>query len=81
MRSIKLILSQQMLKAVYYSHFHTIISYGLMFWGNSAQSARVFRMQKKIKRIMGQSGWMRKILAPPGFDPWTIQPVARCYTD
>ena len=20
-------------------------------------------------------------LAPPGFDPWTVQPVASCYTD
>jgi len=52
MRSIKLLVSQQMLKAIYYSHYHTIILYGLMFWGNSAHSARVFRMQKRIIRIM-----------------------------
>jgi hypothetical protein len=52
MRSIKQFISQQMLKAIYYSHFHAIISYGLMFWGNSAHSARVFRMQKRIIRIM-----------------------------
>jgi hypothetical protein len=52
MRSIKPLVSQQMLKAIYYSHFHTIILYGLMFWGNSAHSARVFRMQKRIIRIM-----------------------------
>ena len=52
MRSLKPLVSQQMLHVVYYSHFHTIISYGLMFWGNSAHSNRVFRMQKKIIRIM-----------------------------
>ena len=52
MRSIKPLVFQQMLKAIYYSHFHTIILYGLMFWGNSAHSARVFRMQKRIIRIM-----------------------------
>jgi hypothetical protein len=23
----------------------------------------------------------RKISFPPGFDPWTVQPVASCYTD
>jgi len=52
MRSIKPLVSQQMLKAIYYSHFHRIILYGLMFWGNSAHSARVFTMQKRIIRIM-----------------------------
>jgi hypothetical protein len=49
MRSIKLLVSQQMLKAVYYSHFYTIISYGLMFWGNSAHGARVFRLEENNK--------------------------------
>jgi len=41
-----------MLKAIYYSQFHSIILYRLMFWGNSAHSARVFRIQKRIIRIM-----------------------------
>jgi len=45
MRSIKPLISQQMLKAIHNSQFHSIILYGLMFWGNSAHSARVFRMQ------------------------------------
>ena len=29
----------------------------------------------------GQSGRVRKILPPPGFDPGTFQPVASRYTD
>jgi hypothetical protein len=24
---------------------------------------------------------LRKISPPPGFDPWTVQPLASCYTD
>jgi hypothetical protein len=52
MRAIKPLLSLHVLKEIYYSHFHAIISYGLMFWGNSAHSVKVFRMQKKIIRIM-----------------------------
>jgi hypothetical protein len=28
----------------------------------------------------GQSGWMQKILFPPVFDPWTVQPLLSCYT-
>jgi len=29
----------------------------------------------------GCSGQVRKILFPPGFNPWTVQPVASRYTD
>jgi len=29
----------------------------------------------------GQSGRVRKISSPPGFDPRTVQPVASRYTD
>ena len=50
--SVKLFVSQQMLKVIYYSHFHSIISHGIIFWGNSTPSSRVFRMQKRIIRIM-----------------------------
>jgi len=35
LRSVKPLVSPQMLKATYYSQFHSIILYGLMFWGNS----------------------------------------------
>jgi len=39
-------------KTIYYSQFHSIILYGLMFWGNSAHSNREFKIQKRIIRIM-----------------------------
>jgi len=52
MRSVKPSLSQQMLKAIYYSYFHSIMSYGIIFWGQSTNSIQVFRLQKKILRIM-----------------------------
>jgi hypothetical protein len=29
----------------------------------------------------GQSGWVRKILPPPGLDPRTVQPVAIHYAN
>jgi len=52
MRSDKPYVSQQMMKMVYYSYFHSIMSYGIMFWGHFASSIRVFRLQKRIIRIM-----------------------------
>jgi hypothetical protein len=52
MRSVKPCVSQQMLKAIYYSYFNSMMSYGIIFWGHSAGSIRVFRLQKRIIRIM-----------------------------
>ena len=56
MRSIKPFVSQQMLKTIYYSKFHMRILYGLIFWGNSSYSARVFGIQKRMIRIMAGRG-------------------------
>jgi hypothetical protein len=33
-------------------HFHVIMSYGIIFWGNSGDSKRVFNIKKKIIRVM-----------------------------
>jgi len=36
------------------------------------------------RRVVGRQGQcrrVRKISPPPGFDPWTVQPVAIRYTD
>jgi len=52
MRNIKPLMSLNTLKTVYYSYFHAIISYGLPFWGNSPHAMKIFRMQKRIVRIM-----------------------------
>jgi hypothetical protein len=52
MRTVKPYVSQQTLKAIYYSYFHSILSYGIIFWGQSAYSIRIFRLQKRILRIM-----------------------------
>ena len=52
MRSIKPFISLNTLKTHYYSYFIVIISYGLPFWGNSPHSIKIFRMQKRIIRIM-----------------------------
>jgi hypothetical protein len=52
MRNLKPIMLFNTLKTVYYSHFNSILSYGLPFWGNSCHSIKIFRLQKKIIRIM-----------------------------
>ena len=52
MRTIKPYVAANTLKTIYYSYFHSIMTYGLLFWGNSPDSIKIFRLQKKIIRIM-----------------------------
>jgi hypothetical protein len=37
---------------IYYSYFLNIMTYGLIFWGNSHYSNIIFRLQKRIIRII-----------------------------
>jgi len=46
------LMSLDSLKMVYYSYFHSIMTYGLIFWGNSHHSNIIFRLQKEIIRII-----------------------------
>ena len=51
-RRLKLYLSNYTLKMVYYAFFHSIMSHSLIFWGNSTNSKRVFKLQKQAIRII-----------------------------
>jgi hypothetical protein len=56
MRAIKPYTTINTMKKVYYSCFNSIMQHGLIFWGNSPQSIKIFRIQKNIIRItMGRT--------------------------
>jgi hypothetical protein len=40
------------LKSVYFAYFHSIMKYGIIFWGNSTNSKKIFTLQKKIVTLM-----------------------------
>jgi hypothetical protein len=40
------------LKAMYFAYFHSIMKYGIIFWGNSSSSKNIFTLQKKVIRII-----------------------------
>jgi len=46
LRVVKPFLSQDSLKMVYYSYFHSVMTYGLIFWRNSHYSNIIFRLKK-----------------------------------
>jgi len=55
-RNTKTDLSVSSLKVIYYAFFHLVMSYGIIFWGNSSHSSIIFRIQKKAIRIMEEYG-------------------------
>jgi hypothetical protein len=40
------------LKMIYFANFHSLLEYSIVFWGNSTGSEKVFRLQKRIIRLM-----------------------------
>jgi hypothetical protein len=46
MWSIKPYVSLHILKIIYYSNFHSVMTYRLLFWGYSSDSIQIFRLQK-----------------------------------
>jgi hypothetical protein len=51
---IKPYLSISTLKMVYHPLFHSIMSYGIMFWGNPPHSPIIFKMRKRVlRRLIG----------------------------
>jgi len=48
---VKHFMSQDTLRTIYFSYFHSILSYGILFWGNSAYCSDIFKIQKRIIRI------------------------------
>jgi hypothetical protein len=51
-RAVKPIMSQGMLWNIYFSYFHSPMSYGDIFWGNSHVAYDVFKMQKRAIIIL-----------------------------
>ena len=51
-RAIKPFVTLDTLKMVYHSYFHSIIIYGIIFWGNFSYSNSIFKIQQSIIRII-----------------------------
>jgi len=55
-RTVKPFMTFNVLRTVYFSYFHSLLSYGIVFWGNSHPSANIFKIQKRIIRIITNKG-------------------------
>ena len=46
-RTLSSVMSQESLRMIYFAYVHSIMSYGIIFWGNSTHSNLIFKIQKK----------------------------------
>jgi hypothetical protein len=51
LRCIRPFMSQDALKSIYYSYFHSLITYGIFFRGNSSHSSFIFRLQEMAESL------------------------------
>jgi hypothetical protein len=38
---------------IYFAYIHSIMTYGIIFWGNSSYTIKLFRIQKIMRIMMG----------------------------
>jgi hypothetical protein len=53
--AVRLYMSQETLRMICFSYVHSVMTYGIIFWGNSPHSIHIFRLQKRITRITTNS--------------------------
>jgi len=46
------VLSLNVIKQIYFSYVHSVLSYSIIFWGNAPSSRTIFIPQKRIVRII-----------------------------
>lgn len=77
LRQLTYITNTVTLKTAYFSLFHSVISYGVLIWGNSAHAIKIFRLQKRAIRIIAKVGYREH--CRPLFKNLKIMPLPSLY--
>lgn len=57
LKQLRPLISQECLIKSYYAYVHSIMSYGIILWGNSSDHERVLKMQKRAIRVIMKAGY------------------------
>lgn len=52
LKRLTYVATHQAAKTAYYSSFHSLLSYGILFWGSMAEAQRIFVLQKRAVRYL-----------------------------
>jgi hypothetical protein len=56
-RTLQPYVTHETLQMVYHAYFHSIMQFGIIFWGNSSYTKSVFCVQKRVLRIIAGTGY------------------------
>ena len=76
-RKAKAYVSVSSLKVIYHAFFHSVLSYGIIFWGNSSYSSKIFRINKKAIIIL--EGCENRVSSRNLFKKFEILPLILQY--
>ena len=76
-RLTKPFMSLDVLRSAYFLYVHSIVSYGITFWGNSSHSEEIFKIQKRIIRIIMNSS--KNVSCQQLFKELNILPIQSQY--
>jgi hypothetical protein len=54
-RTVIAVMSQKTVRMIYFSDIHSVVTYGIILGGNSPYIINIFRIQKRIIRIIMNS--------------------------
>jgi len=54
-QSLQAIMSTATLRMVYFAYVHSVMSYGIIFWGNQPYSEKIFKIQRRVISIITNS--------------------------
>ena len=54
-RTVKYFMPQPTLRMIYLPYVHSIMTYSIILWGNSSYSSNIFKIQKRIIRVVMNS--------------------------
>ena len=49
---VKPYMTLETLRTIYFSYFHSVLIYGIIFWGNPVHSQHIFIIQKRMIRLI-----------------------------
>ena len=56
MQSLKGKTTINILRSMYFLNFHWHLRYGILFWGSFLESKKIFKVQKKVTRLISNVG-------------------------
>jgi hypothetical protein len=76
-RQLSRILDEKSLKTVYFSYIHSLLTYGIIFWGQSTEFNEIFKIQKWAMRVI--KGVNKRTSCRPIFKQLNILPLPCIY--